>query len=420
MIGGPSQKPRGSKEVSPPPAEGSQPKRPRLDSAAAASEPREPAATAPSAAVAPAATQAAMELPVSRKQKYPGAPATDLDAAKRADFARMQASHLRERLPKAGLSLVDFLGPKRAGDVAREESLRADQQQAKADLQAVCPEAVDVALNLAIRVLLAPTRARAGARTRLDAAQRDLTAAQQVGAQAAVHMAEATVAARRTELEAAEGAVQRATPPWARGAEANAALHKTVASTARLRAQEFHNNRHLRVTWVQLGARTLTKLPHFTQGTFGKVMLAMRTDDKSLRALKTLRMEPSKKAGSTQVTELAEAQQEVAYMQRFYDPDVTLTHDPQTQKLTIDMPLALGSLNHVPQHDVALVRSTGRQVFERLATMHGEGVLHNDLKPANINVHADGRVLPADFGKAGTLEEGNAVGTYAYGAPGAV
>jgi eukaryotic-like serine/threonine-protein kinase len=65
----------------------------------------------------------------------------------------------------------------------------------------------------------------------------------------------------------------------------------------------------------------------------------------------------------------------------------------------------------------------GASVADALAYVHGQGLLHRDVKPANILLSADGRVHLADFGIARLIDSarvtaaGDVVGTPAYFAP---
>ena len=69
------------------------------------------------------------------------------------------------------------------------------------------------------------------------------------------------------------------------------------------------------------------------------------------------------------------------------------------------------------------ILSSMKQILEGLKFAHARGVLHSDLKPANIFVKEDGTVLVADFGCAIILDSSNETerksvhGTHGYVSP---
>ncbi len=79
-----------------------------------------------------------------------------------------------------------------------------------------------------------------------------------------------------------------------------------------------------------------------------------------------------------------------------------------------DLAGLLRRLGRLPEDRVVTI---GRQLAEGLAAVHAEGILHHDLKPANVMIDDTGRVRLADFGLAAVAGADALGGTPAYMAP---
>jgi serine/threonine protein kinase len=65
-------------------------------------------------------------------------------------------------------------------------------------------------------------------------------------------------------------------------------------------------------------------------------------------------------------------------------------------------------------HQLVLI---GAQIADALAVAHTAGIIHGDIKPANIMLTASGDVKILDFGLARKMQPGMIVGTLAYMSP---
>ncbi|MBW0124021.1 serine/threonine protein kinase [Pseudonocardia sp. KRD-176] len=88
----------------------------------------------------------------------------------------------------------------------------------------------------------------------------------------------------------------------------------------------------------------------------------------------------------------------------------------------VDGPTLARELTREP-YDAESATRVGLELAQVLAYVHGEGVVHRDVKPSNVLVDRDGRMRLADFGIArlvgnsGLTSADLAVGTVAYLAP---
>lgn len=76
-------------------------------------------------------------------------------------------------------------------------------------------------------------------------------------------------------------------------------------------------------------------------------------------------------------------------------------------------------LRSPPQFDELRLRAALRGIVDGLAGLHAAGLVHRDVKPSNIKIDANGRVVLLDFGVtvARTDADSELAGTYAYMAP---
>jgi serine/threonine protein kinase len=90
----------------------------------------------------------------------------------------------------------------------------------------------------------------------------------------------------------------------------------------------------------------------------------------------------------------------------------------------VDGPTLSRRIGDIGPFEELEVRALGRQLAGALAHAHAHGVIHRDVKPSNILIHPDGRVVLTDFGIAQLLTDsarhtstGEVIGSPAYLAP---
>lgn len=136
-------------------------------------------------------------------------------------------------------------------------------------------------------------------------------------------------------------------------------------------------------------------------GTYGKVFKAVHVYTKDLVALKKIRMEGER--DGFPVT----AVREIKLLQSLKHPNIVDMQEVMVEKNDCFMVFEYlshdltGILNHPtfrlePSHKKHLAR----QMFEGLDYLHRKGVLHRDIKAANILVSNEGQLKLADFGLA--------------------
>lgn len=136
-------------------------------------------------------------------------------------------------------------------------------------------------------------------------------------------------------------------------------------------------------------------------GTYGKVFKAIHVYTKNLAALKKIRMDGEK--DGFPVT----AVREIKLLQSLKHDNVVALQEVMVEQNDCFMVFEYlshdltGLLNHPTfKLEHAHKKHLGRQLFEGLNYLHRRGVLHRDIKAANILVSTTGQLKLADFGLA--------------------
>ncbi|KAH8805883.1 hypothetical protein F5884DRAFT_680075 [Xylogone sp. PMI_703] len=136
-------------------------------------------------------------------------------------------------------------------------------------------------------------------------------------------------------------------------------------------------------------------------GTYGKVFKAIHVYTKKLVALKKIRMEGER--DGFPVT----AVREIKLLQSLKHSNIVNLQEVMVEKNDCFMVFEYlshdltGLLNHPSfKLEASHKKHLARQLFEGLAYLHRRGVLHRDIKAANILVSNEGQLKIADFGLA--------------------
>jgi serine/threonine protein kinase len=128
--------------------------------------------------------------------------------------------------------------------------------------------------------------------------------------------------------------------------------------------------------------------------------------------------------------DLRQQRQEMALLARLDHPGLVRLHDgglveqgPFVVTDLVEGPTLAERIASGPPLAPGAVRRLGAHLADALAYVHGAGIVHRDVKPANVLLGNGGRPRLADFGIARALEatqataDGCVVGTAAYLAP---
>ncbi|KAF2276436.1 Pkinase-domain-containing protein, partial [Westerdykella ornata] len=136
-------------------------------------------------------------------------------------------------------------------------------------------------------------------------------------------------------------------------------------------------------------------------GTYGKVFKGVHVYTKDMVALKKIRMEGER--DGFPVTAI----REIKLLQSLNHPNIVRLQEVMVEKHDCFMVFEYlshdltGLLNHPTfRLDQAMKKDLAKQLFEGLEYLHRRGVLHRDIKAANILVSNTGQLKLADFGLA--------------------
>ena len=136
-------------------------------------------------------------------------------------------------------------------------------------------------------------------------------------------------------------------------------------------------------------------------GTYGKVFKAIHVYTKNLAALKKIRMDGEKDGFPVTAVREIKLLQSLKHENVVALQEVMVEHNDcfmVFEYLSHDL---TGLLNHPTfKLEHAHKKHLGRQLFEGLNYLHRRGVLHRDIKAANILVSSTGQLKLADFGLA--------------------
>lgn len=172
------------------------------------------------------------------------------------------------------------------------------------------------------------------------------------------------------------------------------------------------------------------ELPHFSpdnwtrgeligQGAFGSVYLGMNNETGQLMAVKTVTLTHAGGASSTKLSEhLKSLEAEVSVLQGLDHPNIVRYLGIQRASEALNI-----FLEYVPGGSIAsllakfgsfresVVKVYTKQILLGLEYLHAHGIIHRDIKGANILVDNTGLVKLADFGASKKIEDVATIGS---------
>ncbi|CAK0784650.1 hypothetical protein CVIRNUC_007854 [Coccomyxa viridis] len=148
------------------------------------------------------------------------------------------------------------------------------------------------------------------------------------------------------------------------------------------------------------------------QGAFGKVYMGLNNETGQLMAVKQVAISKDKHVAGRVREHLDGLEAEVNVLRRLDHPNIVryLGTDRDDEHLNIFLEFVPGGsiaslLNKFGSFKESVIRVYARQILLGLDYLHKQGIMHRDIKGANILVDTTGLVKVADFGASKQIED---------------
>ena len=159
------------------------------------------------------------------------------------------------------------------------------------------------------------------------------------------------------------------------------------------------------------------------EGSFSKVFLVQDQETKEYYAMKRIHL----KSLSKTVSGLDQLQFEIEIMKKMKHSNIVSLHEVIYVSSESNVYIVIeyancGNLSEILESDIVFSPEQIQNIFSQIVTgvsyLHQHSFVHQDLKPANILMKSDGKVLITDFGIGHSFQyAAMVVGTPAYQAP---
>jgi len=159
------------------------------------------------------------------------------------------------------------------------------------------------------------------------------------------------------------------------------------------------------------------------EGSFAKVFLGLSTIDNKFYALKRIFLKELCRTTSG----ISQLEREIETMRQMQHPNILALHEvihiPEKSIVYLVIDYAnCGNISSILEKGIRFTseqtQSLFRQISEGIEFLHGKGLVHQDIKPANILLTSNGKILISDFGVGHSFQSAAmVVGTPAYQAP---